>query len=45
MKSVTTRPEKRDENGYSLKQTVTVFVTSLFYHTHTAGGRDAANPV
>lgn len=45
MKSVTTCPKKRDEYGPLPKQTVTVFVTSLFYHTHTAGGGHAANAV
>lgn len=38
MKTVTACPENRDERGgYSIKF-VTVFVTSLFYHTHKAGG-------
>jgi hypothetical protein len=45
MKSVTTCPENRDEYGLSQQQTVTVFVTSLFYHTHTAGGRNATDAV
>lgn len=43
MKTVTRCPKNRDENGISVDSFVTVFVTSLFYHSHTkSGGSDDA---
>lgn len=42
MKIVTPCPKKRDENGLSAMQTVTVFVTSLSYQIYSAGGEHAA---
>lgn len=42
MKTVTARPNKRDEINRLPTQTVTVFVTSLFYHIPIdRGGCDA----
>ncbi len=38
MKTVTGRPKNRDEMAIPSGTFVTVFVTSLFYHTHTAYG-------
>ncbi len=36
MKTVTRCPKNRDEIAHSSNKFVTVFVTSLFYHTPTA---------
>lgn len=42
MKIVTGRPKNHDEYGHLAGNSVMLFVTSLIYHIHIAGGGNAA---